>query len=151
MTSPIVQVTFQRLPSNPHLPLPRYANLGDAGMDVVACETGTIDPGQRRLVKTGLRVSIPLGYEIQVRSRSGLALKHGVVVFNSPGTIDCGYRGEIGVILFNASGEQFFFEKGDRIAQLVVAPVCMGAVLETTEDLSETERGEGGFGSSGRA
>lgn len=148
--SPIIQVRFKRLPTNPDLPLPRYAKEGDAGMDIMACESGTIVPGERRLVKTGLCVALPFGYEMQVRSRSGLALKHGVVVLNSPGTIDCGYRGEIGVILFNSSQTSFSFERGDRIAQLVCAPVTIAAALEATE-LDETERGEGGFGSSGRA
>ncbi|WP_276720308.1 dUTP diphosphatase [Pseudooceanicola nitratireducens] len=133
--------------------LPFYASAGAAGADVRANfpDRGMVvlEPGARALVPTGLRMAIPEGYEVQVRPRSGLALKHGVTLANSPGTIDSDYRGELGVILVNLGDAPFEVVHGERIAQLVVAPVTQG-VFAVVEDLDETERGAGGFGSTGR-
>lgn len=129
--------------------LPSYAHPGDAGMDVRSVESLSIAPSARALVHTGLVAEIPEGYEIQVRPRSGLALKAGVTVLNTPGTIDSGYRGEIGVILANFGEETFSVSPGDRIAQLVVAPVTIAEISET-DSVSGTHRGEGGFGSTGK-
>lgn len=129
--------------------IPVQAHPGDAGMDLVSIEDAVIAPGARRLVHTGLAVEIPFGFEGQVRPRSGLALKHGVTVLNAPGTIDAGYRGEVGVVLVNFGDAPFVVEKGMRIAQLVIAAVAEVAV-EIADELSSTERGEGGYGSSGR-
>ena len=131
------------------LPLPEYATPASAGVDLRASEARVIPPGGRALVPTGLRIALPERYEAQVRPRSGLALKHGVTLPNSPGTIDADYRGEIGVILMNLGQEPFVVEPGDRIAQMVVAPVARVAWSEA-EVLDATERGEGGFGSTGR-
>lgn len=132
------------------LPLPRYESSLAAGLDLSACidEPLTIAPGERRLVPTGLKLAIPPGYEGQVRPRSGLALKHGITVLNSPGTIDADYRGELGVILINLGDKHFEVERGMRIAQLVFAKVEQAELCPAVE-LSETERGEGGFGHSG--
>ena len=141
-----VKLGFKKL--HPAAKLPKYAHDGDAGMDVCAVESGVIFPKDRALVKTGLCAEIPHGYEIQVRSRSGLALKQGVFVLNSPGTVDENYRGEIGVILTNLGNSDFKFEQGDRIAQLVLSPVTRAETFEV-EEVSETERGSGGFGSTG--
>jgi len=128
--------------------LPAYAHPSDAGMDLRSVAELSIAPGGRALVPTGLVVLLPPLYEAQVRPRSGLALKHGVTVLNTPGTIDSGYRGEIGVILANFGTESFAVRKGDKIAQLVIAPVTQPEVVET-EVVDETDRGEGGFGSTG--
>jgi dUTP pyrophosphatase len=117
-------------------------------MDVKSVDDLTIKPGERALVHTGLVMMLPAGYEAQVRPRSGLALKKGVTVLNTPGTIDEGYRGEVGVILANFGSEDFVVSKGDKIAQIVVAPVTIAQIVETS-DVDETERGEGGFGSTG--
>ncbi len=129
--------------------MPAYATQGSAGVDLRASEPCVIPPGGRALVPTGLRIALPEGYEAQVRPRSGLALKHGVTLLNSPGTIDSDYRGEIGVILINLGQEPFSIQPGDRIAQMVFAPVTRG-VWDEVETLDETERGAGGFGSTGR-
>ena len=131
------------------LPLPEYATPASAGVDLRASEGCVIPSGGRALVPTGLRIALPEGYEAQVRPRSGLALEHGVTLPNSPGTIDADYRGEIGVILMNLGQEPFVVEPGDRIAQMVFAPVTRVAWREA-EVLDATERGEGGFGSTGR-
>ena len=131
------------------LPLPEYATPASAGVDLRAAEGCVIRPGERALVSTGLRIALPEGYEAQIRPRSGLALKHGIALPNAPGTIDADYRGEIGVILMNLGSEPFVVEPGDRIAQMVVAPVVRVAWAEA-EALDATERGEGGFGSTGR-
>ena len=130
--------------------LPSYETIASAGMDIRAnvVEPSTLKPLQRAIVKTGLFIELPMGYEAQVRPRSGLAAKKGITVLNSPGTIDADYRGEIGVILVNLSNEDFTIENGERIAQLVIAK-HERAVFEVVENLSETERGEGGFGSTG--
>lgn len=131
--------------------LPGYATLGAAGLDVRAnlLEPITLQPLERRLIPTGLKVAIPVGYEIQVRPRSGLAFKHGVTVLNTPGTIDADYRGEIGVLLVNLSSEPFVVEHGERIAQLVVAKHEQIS-WEEVDELNETTRGEKGFGSTGK-
>jgi len=139
-------VRFKRM--HPQAVLPAYAHPGDAGMDVCACEAARIAPGRRALVRTGLVMELPPGHEAQVRPRSGLALKNGVTVLNAPGTIDAGYRGEIGIILINLGEDAFVVEAGMRIAQLVVAPVTRVRVEEAA-DLGETARGGGGFGSTG--
>jgi len=146
--SPPVKVEVKRLPHGEGLPLPAYATEGAAGMDVVSAEDVTLAPGARHAVATGLAMAIPEGYEIQVRPRSGLALKHGISVPNTPGTIDSDYRGELKVILINLGPEPFAIQRGDRVAQLVLAPVVQAAWVEVAE-LDTTERGEGGFGSTG--
>ena len=128
--------------------LPEYETPGAAGLDVRCIEDFTIDPGGRYLAKTGLYVEIPYGYEIQVRPRSGLALKHGITVLNAPGTIDADYRGEIGVILINHGAKSVTFEKGDRVAQIVLAKVER-IEWYSTNGLTGTKRGERGFGSTG--
>lgn len=143
-----VPVRLKRLPHGQDLPLPAYATSGAAGMDVVSAEDVVIAPGARHAVATGLAMAIPHGFEIQVRPRSGLALKHGITVPNTPGTIDSDYRGELKVILINHGTQDFAIARGDRVAQLVLAPVVQGGWIEVDE-LDETARGEGGFGSTG--
>jgi dUTP pyrophosphatase len=143
-----VAVQVRRLPHGEGLELPTYATAGAAGMDVLSAEDVTLAPGARHAVATGLSVAIPPGYEIQVRPRSGLALKHGISVPNTPGTIDSDYRGELKVILINHGAEPFAIHRGDRIAQLVLAPVTIAKWDEVVE-LDDTERGAGGFGSTG--
>ena len=143
-----VAVQIKRLPHGHGLDLPAYATSGAAGMDVLSAESVTIRPGQRHAVATGLAVAIPENYEIQVRPRSGLAFKHGITVPNTPGTIDSDYRGELKVILINHGSDDFAIVRGDRIAQLVLAPVTQ-ARWDEVEELDETDRGEGGFGSTG--
>lgn len=133
----------------PPLDLPRYETPGSAGMDLRADEPFALAPGERRLVPTGLAVEIPPGHEGQVRPRSGLAARHGIALVNAPGTIDSDYRGEVGVLLVNLGREPVTFARGDRIAQLVVAPVVQ-ADIEVVDDLSGTGRGGGGFGSTGQ-
>ena len=133
---------------HPDAKLPSYAHEGDAGMDVYAVETYTLKPNERHLFSTGLCADIPTGFEIQVRSRSGLALKKGIFVLNSPGTIDESYVGIIGVILMNLGESPVTINAGDRIAQLVVAPTTKVLPIEVNE-ISGTERGDGGFGSTG--
>lgn len=130
--------------------LPEYANFGDAGMDLRAniTEIVSLYPMERKLIPSGIKIQLPVGYEAQVRPRSGLALKHGITVLNAPGTIDCGFTNEVGVILINLSDTTFFIEPNDRIAQLVIAKHETAEWIEV-EELDESERGEGGFGSSG--
>ena len=132
-------------------PLPAYETAHSAGMDLRAFTGGpvTLKPLERKLVPTGLYIELPVGYEAQVRPRSGLALKHGVTVLNSPGTIDADYRGEIGVILVNLSDREFTVNDGDRIAQMIIAGHAKAELVDT-EEIDKTERGEGGFGHSGR-
>ena len=130
-------------------PLPAYATPASAGVDLRAVEKHVLQPGERALVPTGIRIALPVGYEAQVRPRSGLALKHGIMLVNSPGTIDADYRGEIQVILMNLGDAPFTVEPGDRIAQMVIAPVSRVDWLEA-DALDETERGPGGFGSTGK-
>ena len=143
-----VPVRVKRLPHGEGLDLPRYATQGAAGMDVLAAEDVVLPPGGRHAVATGLALAIPEGYEIQVRPRSGLALKHGISLPNTPGTIDSDYRGELKIIMINLGVEAFAIGRGDRIAQLVLAPVVR-AGWEEVADLDETARGAGGFGSTG--
>ena len=142
------QITIRFKKLSPEATVPVQAHPGDAGFDLVSMEKASLPVGGRMLVHTGLAVEIPTGCEGQVRPRSGLALKHGITVLNAPGTIDSGYRGEIGVILANFGSEPFEIEPGDRIAQLVIAPVATVGV-EVAVELSRTERGTGGFGSTG--
>jgi dUTP pyrophosphatase len=145
-----VRVRVARAPEGEGLPLPSYATTESAGMDLVAAltEPVTLLPGERRLISTGLRIALPPGHEAQVRPRSGLALRHGVTMVNTPGTIDADFRGVLQVILINHGAEPFTVTRGDRIAQLVVAPVIR-AEWETVDQLPETPRGEGGFGHTG--
>lgn len=128
--------------------LPQYAHPGDAGLDLFSSQRVEIGPGSYALVKTGISIELPANTEAQVRPRSGLALKHGISVLNTPGTIDEGYRGEVGVILVNHGREKFIVEKGSKIAQMVINPVLRVEVKEVM-DLSDTKRGSGGFGSTG--
>ena len=141
-------MTVKVLRSDPAAQLPAYAHPGDAGMDVRSVEDLTLAPGARALVRTGLVLMLPPHAEAQVRPRSGLALKHGVTVLNTPGTIDAGYRGEVGVILVNLGAEPFTVEKGMKIAQIVVSPVAQAEIVEVSA-VDATDRGAGGFGSTG--
>ncbi|WP_419723128.1 dUTP diphosphatase [Sphingobium aromaticiconvertens] len=145
---PSIEIRLKRLPHGDGLPAPTYATAHAAGMDVVSAEDVTITPGGRHAVATGFAMAIPQGFEVQVRPRSGLALKHGISVPNAPGTIDADYRGEVKVILINLGDAPFVIARGDRIAQLVAAPVQMATFAEVT-DLDDTARGAGGFGSTG--
>ncbi len=147
---PEIRVKLVREPDCEDLPLPEYATAHAAGVDLRAAVTAEVvlSPGQRLLVPTGLRIALPDGYEAQVRPRSGLAVRHGIGMVNSPGTIDADYRGEILVILINWGHEPFPIRRGDRIAQLVVAPVTQ-VEWEPVAELPETERGVGGFGHTG--
>lgn len=148
MPSDKVEIRVKRLNNGAGLPLPAYASAGAAGMDICAAEAITLKPGKRSAVPTGFAFAIPHGYEIQVRPRSGLALKQGITCLNTPGTIDCDYRGEVKVILANLGDEDVSFERGDRIAQLVVAAAPQAKVSEV-DALDDTVRGAGGFGSTG--
>ena len=141
-------MTVKVLRTDPAAQMPVYAHPGDAGMDVRSVEEVTLAPGARTLVHTGLVLELPPDAEAQVRPRSGLALKHGVTVLNTPGTIDAGYRGEVGVILINLGAEPFVVEKGMKIAQIVVSPVAQAEVIEVSA-VGATDRGSGGFGSTG--
>ena len=143
-----VSVQVKRLPHGEGLELPSYATAGAAGMDVLAAEDVVLAPGGRHAVATGLALAIPDGFEIQVRPRSGLALKHGISLPNTPGTIDSDYRGELKIIMINLGEAPFPIKRGDRVAQLVLAPVVRASWAEVAE-LAETARGEGGFGSTG--
>jgi dUTP pyrophosphatase len=142
---------IKRLPHSEGIELPAYATEFAAGMDVRAAveETLVLAPGERALIPTGLIFEIPQGYEVQVRPRSGLAIKHGITMLNSPGTIDADYRGEVKVIAINHGSESFEVHRGDRIAQLVIAPVVQ-LPIEEVHEVEETQRGEGGFGSTGK-
>lgn len=144
----MIKVELKRLPHGQDLPLPAYETAGAAGMDLRAAEDMMLSPGARALVPTGLSIALPEGYEAQVRPRSGLAVKHGVTVLNAPGTIDCDYRGEVKVPLINHGQQEFVIVRGDRIAQMVIAPVTRIAWSEV-DVLDQTVRGAGGFGSSG--
>ncbi len=146
---PEIEIELMRLPNGEGLPAPSYASAGAAGMDVVAAESLTLASGARHAVATGFAIAIPEGYEVQVRPRSGLALKHGITCLNTPGTIDSDYRGEVRVILANLGQKPFEIVRGERIAQLVPAPVQRARFRQVSE-LGSTERGAGGFGSTGR-
>ena len=145
----MIRIAITRLANGQGLPLPDYASPGAAGMDVVAAEDVTLQPGQRHAVATGFAIAIPPGHEVQVRPRSGLALKHGITCLNTPGTIDEDYRGEVKIILANLGLEPFEVRRGERIAQLVPAVVTK-AEFDEVLGLDETQRGAGGFGSTGR-
>lgn len=151
MTAEPLAVPVQVLPHGRDLPLPQYQTEGAAGMDLLAATGGdaTIEPGGRMLVPTGIRVAIPPGHEAQVRPRSGLAARHGLTVLNAPGTIDADYRGEVQVLLVNLGSEPFVLRRGERIAQMVLAPVARAA-LAAVDSLDDTPRGDGGFGHTGR-
>lgn len=145
-----VTVQLKILPEGEGLPVPETATSGSSGVDLLAAVTGTVElePGSRALIPTGISVSIPRGYEWQIRPRSGLALKHGVTVLNSPGTVDSDYRGPVGVILVNHGERPFSVTRGDRIAQAVLVKVETQRLV-TAPELTGTERGEGGFGHTG--
>jgi len=151
LTLPEPTVEICRLPHGEGLGLPAYATAGSAGLDLPAAvgEDIVLAPGGRALIPTGLRLGLPSGFEAQVRPRSGLALKHGVTVLNAPGTIDADYRGEVGIILVNLGQEPFTVHRGERVAQMVIAPVCRARLAEVAS-LPESGRGGGGFGSTGR-
>jgi dUTP pyrophosphatase len=140
-----IEIKFQKL--HPEAQIPSYAHIGDAGADVYAVSEVTVEPQKRAAIPTGLAVDIPIGYEIQVRPKSGLALKHGITVLNSPGTVDAGYRGEIQVIVINLGDAAYTFAKGQKIAQLVLKPVIQAIYVEG--ELGTSDRGVGGFGSTG--
>ncbi|MCB1378681.1 MAG: dUTP diphosphatase [Alphaproteobacteria bacterium] len=141
-------VRIKRLENGGDLPLPAYETAGAAGMDLRAAEPVVLKSGARCLMPTGFAIALPDGYEAQVRPRSGLAVKHGITVLNAPGTVDCDYRGEVKVPLINLGDTDFVINRGDRVAQIVIAPVSRARWL-VSDDLEETERGSGGFGSSG--
>lgn len=145
-----ISVKFKRLREDEDLHLPTYESEGSSGMDIRAFikEPVILKPGEIRLIPTGLAVSVPVGYEAQIRPRSGLAFRHGIGLVNSPGTIDSDYRGEIGIILINWGSEPFMIRRGDRVAQLVISKVFRADTLEVDE-LDKTSRGNGGFGHTG--
>ena len=143
---PTIEIKIKRL--HPDTIVPIYAKPGESGMDLCSYVDHDLGPGERKLFPTGLKVEIPKGYEMQIRPRSGNALKHGITVLNTPGTVDSGYRGEVGVILYNSSKEKFRINKGDKIAQGVIAEV-LEAKIQIADELSDTVRGAGGFGSTG--
>jgi dUTP pyrophosphatase len=148
MNSLKVEVRVKRLNHGAGLPLPNYTTSGSAGMDICAAESLNLRAGKRHAVATGFAFAIPDGYEVQVRPRSGLALKYGITCLNTPGTIDSDYRGEVKVILANLGEDDFQITKGDRIAQLVVSPVTH-ATMSEVDEIDDTARGTGGFGSTG--
>jgi dUTP pyrophosphatase len=145
----MIEIKLSRLPHGEGLPLPRYASEDAVGLDVTSAEELVLQPGERHAVATGFAIEIPRGYEVQVRPRSGLAIKNGITCLNTPGTIDSDYRGEIKVILINLGQEPFEVRRGERIAQLVPAPVLRADFVEASQ-LGETARGTCGFGSTGR-
>lgn len=146
----VIELPVQRMPGTEDMPLPRYATPGSAGMDLLAAVDSPLRllPGGTALVPTGLRAALPPGYEGQIRPRSGLALRHGVTVLNAPGTIDADYRGEIKVLLINLGPDEVVIERGDRVAQMIVAKVARAVLVESGR-LEETGRGDGGFGHTG--
>lgn len=144
-------ISVKRLPNGAGLPLPAYQSEGAAGLDLLAAVDAsvTLGPLERELIPTGIAIALPDGYEAQVRPRSGLAVRHGIGIVNAPGTVDADYRGEIKVLLVNLSAEPFTINRGERIAQMVVAPIARAELVETI-DLPSSARGAGGFGSTGR-
>ena len=146
----MIEVKIMRLPNGEGLELPSYATSGSAGLDLCAAEATTLKSGARYLMPTGVAIALPPQHEAQVRPRSGLAVKHGITVLNTPGTIDEDYRGEIKVPLINHGQEDFMIRRGDRIAQMIIAPIAHARLIEVTT-LDETTRGESGFGSSGQS
>ena len=145
----MIEIKLSRLPHGGGLPLPQYATEDAAGLDIASAEELTLEPGARHAFATGFAIEIPAGYEVQVRPRSGLAIRHGITCLNTPGTIDSDYRGEVKVILINLGSEPFPVARGERIAQLVPAAV-LRAIFSEEISLAETARGSGGFGSTGR-
>jgi len=145
----MIEIKLNRLPHGHDLPMPQYASEDAAGLDITSAEELVLEPGARHAVATGFAIEIPHGYEVQVRPRSGLAFRNGITCLNTPGTIDSDYRGEVKVILINLGSEPFEIRRGERIAQLVPAPVLRARFTECVE-LAETARGSGGFGSTGR-
>lgn len=147
----MTNLKIERLPNSEGVPFPVYETAGSAGMDLRAAihAAMALEPGDRALIPTGFRIALEPGFEAQVRPRSGLALKHGITVLNSPGTIDSDYRGEVGIILANFGGEPFTVNRGDRIAQMVVARYDQATIIEVSA-LEHTTRGAGGFGSTGK-
>jgi len=145
-----IKIYFKKLDHAKNLPLPAYESDEAAGMDIRAAldKPKTLEPGERDLIPTGLQMALPVGYEAQIRPRSGLAYKHGITMLNTPGTIDSDYRGEVKVLAINHGDEPYKIEHGDRIAQMVIAPVYQPQI-EETDSLPETNRGKGGFGSTG--
>jgi len=145
-----VEVLIEQLPDAQDLPLPAYATAGSAGMDLMAAvpQDFTLMPGERALIPTGIRIAVPEGYEAQIRPRSGLALRYGLALVNSPGTIDSDYRGPVQVVIINLGDEAVVIQRGDRIAQMVVCPVARAKLVET-DSLPQTKRGDGGFGHTG--
>jgi dUTP pyrophosphatase len=145
-----IRVLVCRLPGASDIALPQYMSGGAAGADIVAAldDDVVLLPGERRLIPTGFSLEVPVGFEVQIRPRSGLALKHGITLLNSPGTIDCDYRGPVGVILINHGSEPYTVRRGDRVAQMILAPVSRAVFTEHLE-LAVSERGSGGFGSTG--
>ena len=148
MNQPIIEFHL----ADKNAKLPSYETTGSAGMDISAILNSNLEPGNREMIRTGLHCAIPVGWQLEVRPRSGLAFRHGISIVNSPGTIDSDYRGEICVILINHSSADFKIEAGDRIAQLVVMPAVQAGMViaKDFDDLSKTERGEGGFGHTGK-
>ena len=142
---------IKRSPGNEDIPLPCYMSPNAAGMDIHAAvkEATVLNPGEIKLISTGMSVALPHGFEAQIRPRSGLAVKHGITILNAPGTIDADYRGEVGIILINLSENPFVVKRGDRVAQMIISKVYQ-ACIEPASDLSPTERNEGGFGHTGR-
>jgi dUTP pyrophosphatase len=145
-----IKISLKKLPHAADLELPRYATANSAGADLLAAvdDDTPLHPGQRIIISTGIQITLPSGYEAQIRPRSGLAIKNGVTCLNSPGTIDADYRGEVGVILINHGTETFIIERGMRIAQLIIAPV-VSVLWDEVESLDQTARGASGFGSTG--
>ena len=146
----MISIQIIRLENGQGLDLPSYATTGSAGLDLRSADALTLKPGARALISTGIAIALPDNHEAQVRPRSGLAVKYGITVLNAPGTIDADYRGEIKVPLINLGAEDFSIAKGDRIAQMVIAPVVQVELVEVTS-LDQTARGAGGFGSSGKS
>ncbi len=147
----LVKVFVKRTPAGKGIPLPQYMTAGAAGMDLYAAveQTEVLKPGEIKLIPTGICIALPEGYEAQIRPRSGLALKHGITMVNTPGTIDADYRGEIGLILTNLGSAPFEIKRGDRVAQMVINKVARAEFWEV-EDLEQTDRSSGGFGSTGK-
>ncbi|HUE78041.1 MAG TPA: dUTP diphosphatase [Sphingomicrobium sp.] len=145
----MIEIKLHRLPNGEGLPHPRYASEDAAGLDIVSAEDLILEPGARHAFATGFAIEIPRGYEVQLRPRSGLAIRHGITCLNTPGTIDSDFRGEVKVILINLGSEPFPVRRGERIAQLVPAPVLRASFIETAS-LGDSARGSGGFGSTGR-
>jgi dUTP pyrophosphatase len=145
-----IDLPIERLPDAQDLPLPSYATSGSSGLDLMAAieQDLTIEPGERKLIPTGIRIAVPSGFEAQIRPRSGLAIKHGITMVNTPGTIDSDYRGPVQVITINLGSEPYIVRRGDRIAQMVICPVVRARLIECP-DLPDTARGDGGFGHTG--